>query len=133
MKRELDVLSIIKKHANKKKIPTVEELDDFTRKMKLPEDMFRTLFRELYAIARDAKDFDRDVYFKDRMREFPRTSNPIKRYYMAVSLANELRSDIWQLDPKCNYGDPTFGIQCPVCESCDCEYLYLTQLEFNPL
>ena len=124
MKYHHNAIKIIKKYKSKRLTPKKERLKDFTRKMQLPEDMYRTLLRELYAIARDAKDFEKDVYFKDRMRELPRTSNPIKKYFMAISLANELKDDIWQLDPKYFYGDPTFGIQCPTCESCDCKFCY---------
>ena len=116
-------LILIEDHEHPNDIPSSEELAEFESKLHLPDEMYKILYRELYKIAKHAMNYeDGDQTFKGRINHHPNTSNPAKKYYMALAVAKEMREDIWQLcADQFENEDPFTATGCRLCNAhCEC-------------
>ena len=120
LKYHWEALALVEGRDRETDLPTSAELREFEEKLDLPDEMYKVLFRELYKIARNAITYEGDERtFKERIGSHPATSNPAKRYFMAIIVAQEMRDDIWQLDGShFENEDPFTAMGCPLCASC---------------
>lgn len=114
IKMHSEALKIIDQiHGAPKGEPDKQYIKDFYNRLQIPPDMYRILFRELYEISKGATGDDPKVPLRRIVRAFPKTSDPVKKYYMIVKaiLRGNHQQNIWQL--KEQHTD-----KCLLCKSC---------------
>ena len=122
IKYHYQAIGIQEKQGNPLK-PNPRQTRQFMKEMKIPEDFYRTLLRELHAMAKYTQTKKSLTLFKEKCKraKIHNHTNPAKRYYITIAIAKEMKEDIWILDITNFKGcDPFTTKKCTLCTACWC-------------
>ena len=111
-------IAIIKRHS----LPDTPDANCtkiFEEEMKIPEDFYRTLQRELITLANKNPNLPLIMRRSMKKKKVFDYKNPSERYYLLIKTAIELKNEIPEL---CHQKFPLATNSCDLCSKCRCEY-----------